>query len=220
MAVQKSQLAMLYEQQQKIGARDRAMMDMIHCRENPMTRRDLDALIQRRPNVYSRYAGLRRHLPEQARHPLAELQAIFATEEACGIYYASVSELWCQDEIAYLPSHEEMGRCTNCAWYVVDRLNEGDVWGFLSEDNPTATHREIAGSGHDFAVIGNRYIVDIWISLYTGSESQVVYDLVKPEDGPNISAIFGDPSCWVRFDPVTRNIARRSRGSFRTLTQS
>lgn len=215
MAQRNSQRAMFYQAHAKIAARDRAMMGMIHCLENPMTRQDLDALIQRRPQVYSRYAGLRRHLPEQARHTLAELQMMFATEEACGIYYAPASPQWGGDDIAYLPTHQEMGRCTNCAWYVVDRLNEGDVWGFLVKDNPTVSHEAIiVCGGHDFAVVGNRYIVDIWISLYTGCEEQIVFDLGNPADADKIQAIFGDPKCWVHFDRVTRKIEYSSRGTF------
>lgn len=211
-----TQKQMFYAEQQKIGERDRAVMEMIHDAANPMTRQDLDALIARRPNVYARYAGLRPRLPEQARHSLSELRSMFATEQACGIYYAPLYEHE-GDEIAWLPTHQSMGRCTNCAWYVVDRLNEGDVWGFRSKDNPTATHREIVGDGHDFAVIGNRYIVDIWISLYTGSERQVVYDLGNPADAPKIREIFGDPACWVRFDPVTRRILEPTRATFRAV---
>lgn len=207
-ANKQNQLAMFYQAQAKIGARDRAMTDMIRRRENPMTRQDLDAPIRRRPNVYGRYAGLRKHLPEQARHSLAELQAMFATEAACGIYYAPMEGG--RLDVAWLPNGEEMGRCTNCAWYVVDRLNEGDVYGFYTDDNPVVTHREILGcGGHDFAVIGNRYIVDIWVSLYNGAEEQVVYDLGNSADADKIRALYGDTRRWERFDPVTRKIQPR-----------
>lgn len=126
------------------------------------------------------------------------LNARFPNEEAIGITYPG------EDQPCLLPNGQEFGHCTNCAWYVVDVLGQGEVYGFRYDDNPDCTHEmiEIAG-GHDFPVIHDRFIVDIWISHYTGWESQVVYDLHDPADSDKIREIYGDPACWAHFDPAT-----------------
>ena len=73
----------------------------------------------------------------------------------------------------------------------------------MVEDNPSVTHAGvIVAGGHDFALIDDRYIVDLWISLYTGEEEQVVYDLSKPSDHEKIHAIYGDPVNWSVWDGV------------------
>lgn len=48
----------------KIADLNNAFMDAINCKENPMTRADLAALIARRPDVYGRFAGFLKTLPE------------------------------------------------------------------------------------------------------------------------------------------------------------
>lgn len=127
----------------------------------------------------------------------AELAARFATEELMGIEYIN--------EIAMLPNGQEMGRCTNCAWFVVETLGEGEVWGFRVDDNPSVTQEEVVFAfGHDFAVIEGRYIVDPWIDLYTGAVNQGVFDLQDPADAPRIAAIYGDPACWSQLQPYPR----------------
>ena len=42
----------------KESAMDRAVMDMINCKENPMTNADLESLIKRKPDTYGKYRGL------------------------------------------------------------------------------------------------------------------------------------------------------------------
>ena len=135
----------------------------------------------------------------QTHYAIHELEGIFASEEAIGVYYSAVS---CDDERAYLPSGEEMGRCTNCAWYVVERLGEGRVFGFAAEHNPAATDGEIVGcGGHDFALVGQRYLVDLWISLYTGAHRRVVHDLHDPEHFGMVHKIYGDLAVGSRLTP-------------------
>lgn len=60
----KTQRQMCYDASRKAAAMDVAIMELINCRENPMTRADLAALIKRRPDVYGKYAGLVDKLPE------------------------------------------------------------------------------------------------------------------------------------------------------------
>ncbi len=125
-----------------------------------------------------------------------QLQIAFGSEEVIGIEYQDIHRDG--HSIAILPrNHGEMGKCTNCAEYVVNTLGYGAVFGFATEDNPTATHDcVIWADGHDFAVISGQYIVDIWISLYTGMEPKVVYDLKDPEDHEKILEIYGDVLKW------------------------
>ena len=75
--------------------------------------------------------------------------------------------------------------------------------GFDVEDNPTSSAAQDVG-GHDFAVIDNRYIVDPWISVYSGEEDQIVFDLQNPSDHAKIEHIFGDRSKWGKFDKITK----------------
>lgn len=150
----------------------------------------------------------RKGLP-RTRYSLRELETMFASEEAIGVYYDAAS---CADELAYLPSGEQMGRCTNCAWYVVDSLREGEVFGYHIDMNPTVTDDVIlACGGHDFAVVGGRYIIDIWVSLYTGSQTRVVFDLNDPGHFGRIRAIYGDPRCWVHFEKRSRRIHEKEQ---------
>lgn len=51
----KTQLQILYEEQRKIGERDRFMMDLI--RDNDLTNQHLERLIKHRPDRYGAYAG-------------------------------------------------------------------------------------------------------------------------------------------------------------------
>lgn len=111
------------------------------------------------------------------------------------------------EQISLLPDGAEFFICTNSANYVIEDLGEGYVYGFMVEDNPV-TNREVdAAGGHDFAVIRGRYIVDLWISHFTGSEKQVVYDLQSAKDAVKIRAIFGTPDKWSITLPGLDSIA-------------
>lgn len=106
------------------------------------------------------------------------------------------------DLFAYLPGeYGQMGICTNCARYIVDQLaGRGEVYGFAVDDNPVES-KEIQGCfGHDFAVIDGRYIVDAWISVYSGEEKQMVFDMEDPNDAVKIKYFFGDPAKWAHFN--------------------
>ncbi|MDU8351435.1 hypothetical protein RYA05_05990 [Pseudomonas syringae pv. actinidiae] len=145
-----------------------------------------------------------------------KLEEMFATEEIIGVYQIDHDTGLTEDEfkaaghthefggVTYLPDHTSMFICTNSADYVVRTLGEGARYGFSSEDNPSATHSEIVGGGHDFAVLRKRYIVDLWISHYTGCEDKVVYDLWDKKDHEKIREIFGDPATWSSYDPLSK----------------
>ncbi|MBI6726863.1 hypothetical protein YA0089_24945 [Pseudomonas viridiflava] len=148
------------------------------------------------------------------RHTKESLSALFQSEEQIGVFYGHSQtkesledykgdpELF--EEIAWLPSGEYMGRCTHCAKFAVKLIGEGEVYGFMVKDNPVA-HQGITDCfGHDFAVIQNRYIVDIWMSLYAGDEPQSVYDLRDKRDFAKITEIYGKPELWGMYSKEAR----------------
>lgn len=59
-----TQLQMFMAAHRKIADSHIAFMDMVNCQENPLTRRDLVALIRRRPDRYSRYSHWLDKLPD------------------------------------------------------------------------------------------------------------------------------------------------------------
>lgn len=60
-----TQIQMYYREMRRIAEANRAFMEMVTCKENPMTREDLEALIVRRPDVYRRYASWLDKLPSE-----------------------------------------------------------------------------------------------------------------------------------------------------------
>lgn len=139
------------------------------------------------------------------------LEGMFGTEEALGVYYddpCRPGHPESEDLVAMLPGVGQMGTCTRCAIYVMAKLlsagveiDQVQIKGFFREDNPAATHPALeVVDGHDFAVLSGRFVIDPWISVYTGCEDQTVYDLRDPQDAPKILAIYGDPSAWSDVD--------------------
>lgn len=61
--VMKTQLQIFYEEQRKIGERDRFMMDLI--RDNDLTNQQLERLIKHQPDRYGRYEGFIGKLPDE-----------------------------------------------------------------------------------------------------------------------------------------------------------
>ena len=144
---------------------------------------------------------------------IARVNSIFETEEKIGVFYQNEDGLLETDFIgteeerfneefsATLPDGKNMSRCTNCAHFVVNTLGEGNVYGFLTEDNPVKSDAINWCFGHDFAVIRKRYIVDIWLSLYGGHEKQTIFDLQNPHDKEKIAHYYGNPELWSMIDP-------------------
>src|SRR5690606_27957442 len=58
-----TQKQMFYAAQRANAERDKTFMDLVNCRENPMTREDLARNIERRPALWARYAGFLDKLP-------------------------------------------------------------------------------------------------------------------------------------------------------------
>lgn len=104
----------------------------------------------------------------------------------------------------FLPDGRRMINSTNNSMYVCKTLGEGDIYGFGFVDNPVELKSIRIVRTHDFAVIRSRYIVDPWVSLYTGDSKQGVFDLHDPEDHASIKHIYGDPEKWgyLRLDKL------------------
>lgn len=115
------------------------------------------------------------------------------TEEDLGVTY--------DDDEGYsrLPDGSAFGNCTNVARFVQELLKQGRVVGFQCEDNPVTS--EVVGNcfGHDFLLVEERYVVDLWISLFVGDTEQMIFDLEDPEHSHAIQHYFGDPLRWVEW---------------------
>lgn len=146
-------------------------------------------------------------------HFKKSLEERFKDEETIGVYVedsdtglseSEFSQRYPDKEfsgISLLPNGESFFICTNSAKFVIQTLQEGELYGFVTDDNPSVTHSEILSSeGHDFALLRNRYIVDLWISHFTGCEKQMVYDLWDVKDHVKIKEIYGDPTAWLKYE--------------------
>jgi len=85
--------------------------------------------------------------------------------------------------------------CTDYAMWARDVLGCGQVFGFFDQDNPGTETGQHAG-GHDFLVIDDRWIVDLWIREVVGWCKQVVFDLQDETDSANVTRFFGDRQRW------------------------
>jgi hypothetical protein len=90
--------------------------------------------------------------------------------------------------------------CTGYACSILHKLgkNRVKVFGFSETDNPKSRIVEKDNTGHDFAVVDDRYIVDPWLtefSLASGTD-QGVFDMQDPKDAAEVKKIYGDQANW------------------------
>jgi hypothetical protein len=98
-----------------------------------------------------------------------------------------------------LPNGRSVTLATNCAEWI--RAHEPDyrILGWPKHANPMAT---VIGDalrgviGHDFAVVGDRYIVDPWAIETARTTTQAVLDLDDPRDHALVRTLYGDPEAW------------------------
>jgi hypothetical protein len=62
--VPQTQLQMFQAAHRRVADANIAFMEMVTCKENPLTQRDLKALIRRNPDRYSRFAHWINKLPD------------------------------------------------------------------------------------------------------------------------------------------------------------
>ena len=63
----KPQQQIFWEAHRRVADANDAFMDLINCKENPMTRQDLESLIRRNPARYGRFSGFLDKLPGEQR---------------------------------------------------------------------------------------------------------------------------------------------------------
>jgi len=125
------------------------------------------------------------------RSALAELRELIALIES--------------DEGEYLPdmpfSREGIGTCTVTAIWLAQRLR-GQLGGYDITNNPTAELGQLEG-GHDFCLVGGRFIVDWWATEYAAVEPQHpgVLDLGDPAQAQLALRWYGDRNCWTIRTP-------------------
>ena len=84
--------------------------------------------------------------------------------------------------------------CTHSARRVAARFG-GLVVGFDREMNPFAAIDD-DHDGHDFAVVGERFVVDYWAFHVTGILDRGVFDLTNADDRAEITRLYGPPENW------------------------
>lgn len=82
------------------------------------------------------------------------------------------------------------GSCTEYALTAQECIG-GEVWGYWTEDNPSAELGRDEG-GHDFLVWGG-WIVDVWASEYWSKPAYL------REDDLRVHALYGDRAKWTRW---------------------
>lgn len=91
--------------------------------------------------------------------------------------------------------------CTDTAAWVWDQLKRtarhtaasAEIVGYHLEDNPTATVGAVEG-GHDFLLLGGRYIVDFWQKEVWDSEHPLLLDVI--DDFEQVCRLYGNPHHW------------------------
>lgn len=93
-----------------------------------------------------------------------------------------------------------------CTWYAtatVEKLG-GRIYGIAYESN--SAEFDMTASGHDFAVLEDRFIVDGWLRYVVG-EPRGVFDLNDPGDWDLIKHYYGLRNQWVEcpYDEFLKN---------------
>jgi hypothetical protein len=104
------------------------------------------------------------------------------------------------DEGAYgheFPDTSSSVVCTNFARQVQALYPKiTKVVGFYTCDNPVDHHEISACEGHDFAVVGGRYIVDFWLRDVVGDVGPCVFDMQDATSAESIKHRYGDRTKW------------------------
>lgn len=88
--------------------------------------------------------------------------------------------------------------CTSAS-NMVARAFGGDVVGYDSAMNPTAILGHSLCSGHDFAIIDERWIVDYWAYRVVKASSHVVLDLKNAREKKIVNRLYGCMNTWTKI---------------------
>jgi hypothetical protein len=95
-----------------------------------------------------------------------------------------------------VPADDGMCRCTTTAEIIAAAFG-GVVAGYSADDNPVAALGAGFVGGHDFAVIGSRFILDFWAAYCeTAAPKPGFLDLADPKSAAAARALYGDPATW------------------------
>lgn len=89
--------------------------------------------------------------------------------------------------------------CTSSALLVAKQFS-GVVLGYKSTDNPTATIGLPDLDGHDFALIGNRWLIDYWAWRVTRTIASPILDLQEHEELSIAHQLYGPECQWSLVD--------------------
>lgn len=89
----------------------------------------------------------------------------------------------------------ECGVCTNAATRVAETFS-GIVWGYRAMENPTALIGEPHCSGHDFAMIQHRWLVDYWAFRVARLSPKAVLDLNRAPERRLARSLYGTAVHW------------------------
>jgi hypothetical protein len=99
----------------------------------------------------------------------------------------------------------ETRNCAACALIIAHRFG-GEVLGYYHAHNPAALVGEAEG-GHDFAITGDRFLVDPWLYHYYGELP--VLDLDVAADRGQAHARYGPEENWQRVPNPPRAMRGR-----------
>lgn len=149
----------------------------------------------------------------------AEMDTRFGNDEALGVYFEfddgsqtiTLSEFHAINAvlgmdmpgtISFLPHGGSGLCCTDYAVHIYMALQgRVQIFGFANEDNPKSrvAREEIHVSGHDFAVVDGRFLVDPWPRLVPMVFEEMVFDLQDPADAKFVLDVYGPRECWTHM---------------------
>ena len=94
------------------------------------------------------------------------------------------------------------GSCTTCtdsALKIARKFN-GKVYGYDCTKNPEALIGVKYCSGHDFAMVAERYIVDYWAFRFIPVVRKPVFDIAIELDRAQVRRLYGNRDNWVEVD--------------------
>lgn len=84
--------------------------------------------------------------------------------------------------------------CTNIAkWLKKNFYPNAEIMGYHTENNSDAEIGQDAG-GHDFILIDNRFIIELWFSQIEEKDCPILFDL--KENPELVKKYFGDVDKW------------------------
>lgn len=126
------------------------------------------------------------------------LEKQFGSDEALGIRYDESANDGHGGSV--FPDGSSAVMCFAYANWIQKVLDEQHVKvvGFYTINNPDCDiAREGLVSGHDFAIVNERWLIDPWFRLVEGDmRKPVVHDLRDPDDVESVLKIYGDPAYW------------------------